>query len=135
MLDTARVASIVAENPGLRLTILMFSCFSGGWAVSEVLANEDGQHHATVITAAGPQSVSESWALTQSLGRACGSMYMSALINVLETEAPPSGVNNQVLSGPDTNSIQPLNTKEFAQAITSQLLNVVDPRFGTCHDH
>ena len=135
ILDTAHVASIVAENPGLRLTILMFSCFSGGWAVSEILANENGRHHATVITAAGPQAVSESWALTQSLGRARGSMYMSALINVLEMETLPSEVNNHVLGKPDTNSTQPLNTKEFAQAITSQLLNLVDPRFGTCHDH
>ncbi len=60
---------------------------------------------------------------------------MAALMNVLDAEALPSVANNEVLDEPDINSIQPLNAKEFAQAITSQLLSVVDSRFGTCHDH
>lgn len=53
-----------------------------------------------------------------------GSIYISAAVKALEAEA------NDGISGGTQ-----VTTNEFAGILTKQLVNVIDPRFGTIHDH
>ena len=78
------------------------------------------------MTAASPETLSEAWAQTNSLGRSCGSLYVSAVVKALESQE--SSLDE------DHGAVQ-LDTQGFSDAITFQLLNTVDPRFGHQHDH
>ena len=124
-LSIEAISKVITENNSLDVSLLMTSCFSGGWTLSSELRHENNHSRATIVTAADPDMVSESWPKTESLGRTCGSMYISSVINNLvieEQEREPGQTGT------------PLSTKDFAAAITYQLLNVVDPRFGVYHD-
>lgn len=126
LLYTADIAKIVSENAGLDLCVLLTSCFSGGWVTVSDFKDSSARSTATIATAAGPTVQSESWPQSTSLGRVCGSIYVSALLNVLESEGARATVDDQSTT---------MSTEEFARAITSELLDVLDPRFGTQHDH
>jgi len=119
------VSKVLSDSEGVQICLLMTSCFSGGWTITPELRDAENKSRATIMTAAGHSVVSESWPQTASLGRTCGSIYISALINVLESD------NNREEEG----SAAHMDTKEFAGAITSELLNVIDPRFGEQHKH
>lgn len=112
----------------------MFSCFSGGWATSKVLAHEDGRHHATVITAAEKDEASESWNVA-TLGRFCGSLYMLALLNVLGSATSPVNATVEGCRQQEDSVGRVMSTKQFAVTIKAQLLNVVDPRYGQIHQN
>ena len=58
----------------------MTSCFSGGWVTKKVQDGSRAVLNATVMAAAGPRVYSESWAKSESSGRAAGSIYASALV-------------------------------------------------------
>ena len=126
ILSIEAISKVIPENNGLDVSLLMTSCFSGGWTISSELRDENNHSRATVMTAAGPDMVSESWPKTESLGRTCGSIYISSVIKNL-------AIKEQERNPGQTGT--PLSTKDFAAAITYQLLNVVDPRFGLYHDH
>ncbi len=126
ILSIEAISKVITENNSLDVSLLMTSCFSGGWTISSELRHENDNGRSIAMTAAGPDMVSESWPKTEGLGRTCGSMYISSVINNLaieEQEREPRQTGT------------PLSTKEFAAAITYQLLNVVDPRFDVYHDH
>lgn len=124
LLSVEEISNILAVNENLKISIMMTSCFSGGWTVTPLLRSNTRASKATILTAAGPNMESESWGATASLGRTCGSIYISAVVSALEAEA-----REEIAGGTQ------ITTKEFAGAITNQLVNVVDPRFGTVHDH
>lgn len=126
LLTTKAVSEILSEFDGVQVTLLMTSCYSGGWAITPDLRDETGRSRITVMTAAGSDQVSESWPKTTTLGRTDGSMYVSSVINVLSTRAAQT--SEGLLE-------KPMNTEEFSAVITSELLDVIDPRFGHIHHH
>jgi len=124
LLRVEDISEVIASSPGIQICLLLTSCFSGGWTVTPLLRDTDGKGRATVMTAAGPSTPSESWPLTASLGRACGSIYTSAIISVLESEATRE----------ENREGQQMSAREFACTIRSDLLNIIGPRFGETHD-
>lgn len=136
LLSVDEIASILSEFDGVQICLLMTSCFSGGWTITPKLRDFRNRSRATVMTAAGATEVSESWPRTTSLGRACGSLYVSALIKVLEEESTKEHEQKQSSSQTTEDFFDvEMDTKQFAAAITTQLLDVIDPRFGTTHKH
>ncbi|KAL4926766.1 uncharacterized protein BDV17DRAFT_293117 [Aspergillus undulatus] len=68
------------------ITLLMTSCFSGGWLVQPRLSTA---HIINVagIAASGPDQQTRSWSLNKSIGRACGTTVASALLqDMIEVE-------------------------------------------------
>jgi hypothetical protein len=70
----------VAIGNTANVALMMTSCFSGGWVIKTTRDGSKAVLNATVMAAAGPKRVSESWAKSESLGRAVGSIYASALV-------------------------------------------------------
>ena len=107
------------------------ACFSGGWSVNP-------QINITSMTAAGPKQ-SESCAASNSIGRCCGSIYATALIQALSDVSSPSVITDEIPN--PSGSLQPLRPNElqtetfneFAMTIHKTLLTRVD-RFGHVHD-
>ncbi|KAK3345882.1 hypothetical protein B0T25DRAFT_459912 [Lasiosphaeria hispida] len=65
-----------ALEPGVSVTLFTTACYSGGWAVTPEL-------NITTMAAADPDSLSISWQLSNSMGRACGSAFAGATISAL----------------------------------------------------
>lgn len=68
-----------ALQPETPVTLFMTSCYSGGWVV-QPNAMTSKYINVTGITGAGPDRESRSWPVSSSLGRACGSMIASAIL-------------------------------------------------------
>lgn len=125
LLSIDDVFNVLKINEGINLCLFTKSCFSAGWAITPTLRNADSIRMATAnMTAAGPDQPSESWPLTASLGRACGSTYISAIIKALEDETGEARDDGDTV----------MTTKEFGDAITAQLRDVIDPRFWQTHN-
>jgi hypothetical protein len=74
-------------------TVISTACFSGGWITHKML-------NATASSAAGDDGrlvYSGSWNESKSIGRYCGSIYASTLIQVLSDESSPLLRENQQL--------------------------------------
>ncbi|KAL9013486.1 MAG: hypothetical protein Q9173_001820 [Seirophora scorigena] len=66
------------------VTILSTACFSGGWSCNNTFNKRTGeQFNKTTMMAAGPTKTSRSWNYTTSIGRACGSMFVTAFVQSL----------------------------------------------------
>ncbi|PVH68559.1 hypothetical protein DL98DRAFT_578768 [Cadophora sp. DSE1049] len=65
-------AEAVGEQ-NVQICVVSNACFSGGWTMRPDILN------ITAMTAASDQSESKSWDKSKSMGRACGSIYSSAL--------------------------------------------------------
>ncbi|KAK3938389.1 hypothetical protein QBC46DRAFT_460248 [Diplogelasinospora grovesii] len=63
-------------EPGCRATLVTTACYSGGWAISPDLKN-------TTLAAAAKNSTSNAWLPSGSMGRSCGSIFASTLIETL----------------------------------------------------
>ncbi|KAF7585886.1 hypothetical protein BBP40_009937 [Aspergillus hancockii] len=68
-----------ALQPGTPVTLFITSCYSGGWIVQPNVMTYT-YINATGITGAGPGAMSRSWPVSSSLGRACGSIIASAIL-------------------------------------------------------
>ncbi|KAL1964442.1 hypothetical protein VTN77DRAFT_7000 [Rasamsonia byssochlamydoides] len=66
----------------LSVTLIMTSCYSGGWIVSSGL-NDEPMLNVSAITASGPQRETLSWPLSKTVGRASGSRVASAILQCL----------------------------------------------------
>ncbi|KAI9826755.1 MAG: hypothetical protein M1826_006550 [Phylliscum demangeonii] len=77
LLSPKMVENTIKELPGLRLSLLVTPCFSGGWATYLNL---------TAMTAAAADVQSESWLMTHSISLACGSIFASAIVERLRAE-------------------------------------------------
>ena len=117
---------ILDSNRNLQLTMLMTSCFSEVWVVTPDLASSTGRRRITAMTAAGSDVESESWPGSESLGRQSGSIYISAIINTLQRTTDDINPSQGAMRW---------TTREFANEITHQLVDVVDARFGLIYDH
>ena len=69
-------------EPGTQVTFITTACYSGGWVV-----NPDFRD--TVIAAAAEKRVSIAWTQSDSLGRTCGSIFVSSLIDTLTSTTTP----------------------------------------------
>lgn len=123
LLSIESFSKVLTTNESINISFLMKSCFSGGWAITTNLGSAESVRMATTMTAAGPNQPSEFRPLTASLGLACGSIYVSALIKALEDETGEARDDGAVMT-----------TKDFSHAITTQLREVIDPRFWRTHD-
>ncbi|KAI4090307.1 MAG: hypothetical protein LQ344_004855 [Seirophora lacunosa] len=66
------------------VTILSTACFSGGWSCNTTFNKRTGeQFNKTTMMAAGASKKSRSWNYTASIGRACGSMFVTAFVQSL----------------------------------------------------
>ena len=130
LLTVELFSKIINRYLGLSVSTLMTSCFSGDWIIGPLLKKSDGTPKATMMSAAGLPVEPESWKWTDSLGRCCGSLYVSALIKTLE-EDEKHRVEELEMS-PESKT--GFSTKEFADAIKSSMSNTIDPRFGEVHD-
>lgn len=68
-------------HPKARVTLIMTSCYSGGWTVNPDL-------NATVMAGSGPGKQSLGWGPSASLGRSSGSIYATAVQRLL-CNGPP----------------------------------------------
>ncbi|KAI1357848.1 hypothetical protein F5Y08DRAFT_333581 [Xylaria arbuscula] len=69
-------------EPGTQVMLITTACYSGGWVV-----NPDFRD--TAMTAADADSESIAWNAFDSLGRACGSIFVSSLIRTLTSTTSP----------------------------------------------
>ena len=82
--DTAprlKVADLkIAIGEVANVSLLITSCYSGGWVIKSNSDSSKPILNATIMAAAGPDIESESWVKSESCGRAAGSIYASALV-------------------------------------------------------
>lgn len=83
------IESLIGSN--IPTTVVTTACFSGGWVIQP---NVD----MTILTAAGAKAaegdrrttdLSKSWPVSNSISRACGSIFASTLIETLTTSTTP----------------------------------------------
>ncbi|KAL2218376.1 hypothetical protein M432DRAFT_631996 [Thermoascus aurantiacus ATCC 26904] len=82
------------------VTLLMTSCFSGGWLVQpDITDSREELLNATGVTAAGPTEETRSWPLSRSVGHASGSIVATATLQSLidiEEAAPEEQEKQQI---------------------------------------
>jgi hypothetical protein len=115
LLGISHINSIVERFPGLQLGILITSCFSGTWAIKT---------RSTTMTAAGESRPSEAWPDSESLGRACGSIFTSAIVRLLVEEDEQAGHSQGPFPSKDYQT--------FTNDIRTKILRL--DRFGNQHE-
>ena len=90
-LNTTRIKEAI--EPGCRVTLLSTACFGGGWLVKNML--QDSPLNVTALSAADEGTTSNSWQLSGSLSRACGSVFATTVIEKL------TGTSCPFLENPD----------------------------------
>ena len=123
---TIKMLEKAIEDLNVNITFLSTACFSGGWACAPSI-------NKATITAAGDKNRSRSWA--GPIGRACGSMYTTAVIEKM-TKAENS--SRSVLTPSDDECPTPIEGEdeayeEFEECVFESLLENVDRR-GFSHD-
>ena len=124
-----------AVGGNVQVTVLSTACFSGGWAINPQL-------NTTILAAAGPSpssgsskyitGESEAWAASSTMGRYCGSIYATAVIDTLAQENAPHIENlkeGQVM--PEEERSATYST--FANTIYQVLFTRVD-KWAAVHD-
>jgi hypothetical protein len=72
-------------EPGAQVTLVTTACYSGGWVTH-------ANFNYTTMTGAASRSnlgLSNAWSISQSIGRTCGSVFASTLIETLSSAASP----------------------------------------------
>ncbi|KAI9885595.1 MAG: hypothetical protein M1823_002604 [Watsoniomyces obsoletus] len=117
-MDTVQEA--LQRHPGLAISMLLTSCYSGGWTT---------HLNMTAMTAAGEDEPSESWPESYSLGRASGSIYATAVVERLKEDS-------RILLPASLSSDQPTDAsvayRDFTEGVKAKLL-LLD-RFGDDHN-
>lgn len=75
-----------AIRTGVDLSLLITSCFSGGWVIrpmGELLLSSAKKLNISGMTAVNDEAYSRAWACSQSCGRAAGAIYAIAVLNAL----------------------------------------------------
>ena len=126
-----------AAGKNVRMTVLSTACYSGGWAINPSL-------NTTTLAAAGPSpsiiaptyitGESESWAASDSIGRMCGSIYASSVIEALCQENA-SHVEAQAGAEPAaaTDEEKAATYSTFAHTIFQVLFTRMD-KWAAIHD-
>ena len=105
-----------------KVTLLTTHCYAGGWTCNPDI-------NISAITAAGEDRPSLSWRFSGSSGRACGSMFTTAVIEKLMRD---SAAKNKKLDDPETDE-QEESIAELSKVVHEILLSDVDRR-GHVHD-
>ncbi|PKY00237.1 hypothetical protein P168DRAFT_276102 [Aspergillus campestris IBT 28561] len=82
-----------ATRRGVKLTLVMTSCYSGGWILQPVGASvlaPAKKLNISGMTAVNAEETSVSWVCSQSCGRAGGSIYATSVLNALVNMAKVS---------------------------------------------
>ncbi|KAF7561357.1 hypothetical protein G7046_g2789 [Stylonectria norvegica] len=96
-----------AIEPGSRVTLVSSACYSGGWALRPLSPEEPGADiNATMILAAHPSLESTAWQESRSIGRTCGSVFASSLIEGLTAATSPL-LDSRFRDSSNTESLQP----------------------------
>ncbi|KAI4249759.1 MAG: hypothetical protein L6R40_000548 [Gallowayella cf. fulva] len=125
-LFTPKLLKFLLKGISVSVTMLTTQCFGGGWSCSPHV-------NLTTMTAAGTTKDSKSWRYSGSTGRACGSMFATAIINKL-IEHPATGdplgtEDDEGNGGPaDWTKDQHESYASFSQAVYESLLRGVDRR-------
>ena len=126
LLTDSVVSSILKQHPSLNICLLTTSCFFGGWTITPDLHDAQERSVATVITATGEDIRPNSWPKTESLGRACGSIYIASIVKALESSSTDSEVS-------DGGKV--LDSKAFSDLVKHHLINAVDPIWGDIYEY
>ncbi|KAJ5222803.1 uncharacterized protein N7469_009043 [Penicillium citrinum] len=118
-------------EPAARITLVTTACFSGGWAVTPDL-------NTTALTAAShfpdlERGISIAWGVSASIGRSCGSIFASTMIETLSSATSPlldayelSDASNESTLQPDTpTEHQTLTYNAFCQSVLDTCQNSV----------
>ena len=103
------------------VTLITTSCYSGGWTCNPQL-------NLSTMTAAGIDNVSLSWRFSGSTGRACGSMFTTALVQKLTRVGATSKRLGDDVEDEDLTEAQEENYAEFTRTVHEHLLKGVDRR-------
>ncbi|KAJ5834808.1 hypothetical protein N7447_000834 [Penicillium robsamsonii] len=118
-------------EPSVRVTLLSTACYSGGWITTPEL-------NLTAMTAADGNDdpaagTSNAWGASQSIGRTCGSVFVSTLLETLSSATSPlledCGLDTS-LSDPQQ-SLQPDNPNSFQTLSYNSFCHSV---WSTCAD-
>lgn len=74
--EMAKMADASSDGCVPRISLLTTSCISGSWAMAPSL-------NISAMTAVGPEETSVSWRKSKSVGRFCGSIYATAVLQAL----------------------------------------------------
>ncbi|KAI9821390.1 MAG: hypothetical protein M1832_003397 [Thelocarpon impressellum] len=112
LLLKSAVQAILDKFPSLSLSIMFTSCYSGGWTTHLKIS---------ALTAASHDKFSESWPAPVSVGRVTGSIFTSAVIDMLQQDDIAAGVKEEAVT-----------YQQFAESIkaTVLLLDKVGDRHG-----
>lgn len=113
LLSMEVIMEVLRTFPGLRMSVLLTSCYSGGWTT---------HLNMTAMTAAGAENVSESWPESHSLGRATGSIFASAIVERLKKEEV----------APDPDKDNSITYRQFCDEVKATLM-LLD-KFGADHN-
>ncbi|KAL8965186.1 MAG: hypothetical protein Q9183_003985, partial [Haloplaca sp. 2 TL-2023] len=109
----------------VNVTVLTTQCYGGGWACSHNL-------NITTMTAAGVEKPSRAWRYSGSCGRACGSMFATAVIQKLTTNPltsqPLSIEDDEDEDPPEWTGDQHDTYATFCKSVYESLLRDVDRR-------
>ncbi|KAG9254144.1 uncharacterized protein F5Z01DRAFT_119267 [Emericellopsis atlantica] len=120
----ARATSVVTAeqllevlDPDCRTTILSTACFSGSWVVDMLGRKVSGYDpngqavvNTTMLSAADYETQSLAWPESSSLGRSCGSIFASTVINTLTSSANPYLADTEKSDTPEC--LQPAKPSE-----------------------
>ena len=109
-----------AIDPNARsVTLVTTACYSGGWVVNPDL-------NMTMSTAADSKNTSLSWPVSNSIGRACGSAFVGAMIKAMSSSASPlirrldsteTADEDDILQPDDPNTEQTATYNAFCNSI------------------
>ena len=124
LLRREHFASAFKESPAL-ITLLTTHCYSGGWTCWPDL-------NISTMAAAGESKRSRSWSKTGSSGRACGSIFTTAMIDKLVySSATGRGITDPRNSDNEEEELtdqQEESYAELTEAVYENLLRGIDRR-------
>lgn len=79
-----------AIGQNVQVTVVSSACYSGGWTIQPNILNT------TMLAAAGPNEESTAWMDSKSVGRTCGSIFVSSVLRTPEFLANPEFVSQMI---------------------------------------
>ena len=121
--ETLKIGEFKTSTKALNtnITLITTSCYSGGWTCNPQL-------NLSTMTAAGDKNVSLSWRFSGSTGRACGSMFTTALIQKLTKVGGTDKTLGDGIKDDDITEHQEETYAEFTRTVHEHLLKGVDRR-------
>lgn len=113
------------KSSAANITLLTTACFSGGWVCHK---RDDVRLNITALTAAGWNTPSLSWRSSLSLGRHCGSMFASTIVEKLCRVGQKSILDEEGDDDTPLTTEQEESYAEFVRTTHELLLTDIDQR-------